>query len=74
MASNIRLNYHYEKEKDDNLFYNNYSSFYKDPKESLGYIVEFDNVDKNKNTELHFNKLIKQVDSYSLSDEIKLAD
>ena len=75
MASNIRLNYHYEKEKDDNLFYNNnYSSFYKDPKESLGYIVEFNNFEKNKNAELHFNKIIKQVDNYKLSDEIKLAD
>jgi hypothetical protein len=75
MASNIRLNYHYEKEKDDNLYYNNnYSSFYKDPKESLGYIVELNNVEKNKNAELRFNKIIKQVDNYKLSDEIKLAD
>ena len=73
MASNIRLNYHYEKEKDDTLFYNNnYSCFYKDPKESLGYIVEFNNVEGNKNAELHLNKIIKQVDNYKLSDEIKL--
>lgn len=75
MASNMFLNYHYEKNKEDNIFYNNkYSSFYKDPKESLGYIVEFNNVEKDKNVELHFNELIKDVDHYKLSDEIKLTD
>jgi hypothetical protein len=79
MASNLRLSYHYDKDIDkenrDYVFYDNNSvSFYKDPKEALGYIVEFNNVEKSKNAELHFNKLIKQADNYNLADEIKLGN
>lgn len=75
MVSNIDMNYQYIEGQDENNFYNNDNvSFYKDKKASLGYIVEFDNVKKDKGVELSFNKLIKHVDRYKLADEIKLSN
>lgn len=46
--------------------------FYKNPKDSLSYVVEFDNVKKDKILELHFDSLIKQIDKYKVGDEIQL--
>lgn len=75
MANNMSIHYQYIKDKTDNVFYdNNNMSFYKDPKESLGYIIEFSNVANDKDVDLIFNKLITQVDKYKLSDEIKLSN
>ncbi|BCZ47849.1 hypothetical protein psyc5s11_39160 [Clostridium gelidum] len=75
MVSNIDMNYQYIKGNKDNVFYDNDNvSFYKDQKESLGYIVEFDNVEKDKIVELSFNTIIKNADKYKLENEIKLSN
>lgn len=74
MASSIYANYKYIKEEKYHDFYKYANmSFYKDPKEALGYIVELDNVKKDKVVELGFDTLIKYVDRYKIEDEIKLA-
>lgn len=73
MASNVHPHYHYEKGKTDNVYYDtNNMSFYKDPKEALGYIIELNKVDKDKSVEVSFDEIIKQADKYTLEDEIKL--
>ncbi|BCZ46005.1 hypothetical protein psyc5s11_20720 [Clostridium gelidum] len=73
MASNLNLNYEYVKGQKNNTFYNNQAiCIYKDPKDSLGYIVEFYNVQKDKSTNLYLDPMIKQVNMYKLGDEIKL--
>lgn len=74
MASSIYANYKYIKEEKYHDFYKAANmSFYKDPKEALGYIVELDNVKKDNIVELGFDTLIKYVDRYKIEDEIKLA-
>jgi len=74
MASNIYANYQYIKEEKYHDFYKAFNmSFYKDPKEAFGYILELDNVKKDKVVELSFDTLIKYVDRYKIEDEIKLA-
>jgi hypothetical protein len=74
MASNMSMHYKYVKDSNDNVFFDNNSnmSFYKDSKESLGYVIEFNNVIKDKEVDLNFTPLMKQVDKYKLSDEVKL--
>lgn len=47
-------------------------SFYKNPKDSLGYIVEFDNVPKYNSIDLSFDEIIKQIDKYTIGDETQL--
>ncbi|MBA8980846.1 hypothetical protein [Clostridium saccharobutylicum] len=56
--------YGYESEKN--------MSFYKDQDNSLGYIVEFDNLEKDKKMELNFDYAIKEIDKYKIDDEIQL--
>ena len=74
MASSIYANYQYIKEEKYHDFYKAFNmSFYKDPKEAFGYILELDNVKKDKVVELSFDTLIKYVDRYKIEDEIKLA-
>ena len=73
MASNLNVHYEYVKGQKNNTFYNNKDiCIYKDPKDSLGYIVEFYNVQKDKETKLNLDPMIKQVNMYKLGDEIKL--
>lgn len=73
MASNMRIHYQMSQENDDMLYYNNSNvSFYKDPKESLGYIVEFDNVQKGKSVDADISRIIKQADKYDLEDEVQI--
>jgi hypothetical protein len=73
IASNLSLHYEYVKGKNDNSFYRDENVVcYKDSKEKFGYIVEFNNVEKEKKTELSFEGLIKNIDRYKLMDEIKL--
>lgn len=73
IASNLSLNYEYVKGKNNNSFYRDENVvYYKDSKEKLGYIVEFNNVEKDKKAELSFEQLIKYIDKYKLEDEIKL--
>lgn len=73
IASNLSLHYEYVEGKNDNSFYRDENVVcYKDSKEKLGYIVEFNNVEKGKKAELSFDQLIKYIDKYKLEDEIKL--
>lgn len=73
MASNMNIFYKNIKEQNDNLFYNNTDvSLYKDPKDTLGYIVEFDNVKKDATVELSFDSTISHAERYSLGNEVKL--
>lgn len=46
-------------------------SFYKDPKDALGYVVEFDNVEKDKALELGLENNIKQIDRYKVGKEMQ---
>ncbi|MZK49164.1 DUF4179 domain-containing protein [Clostridium beijerinckii] len=76
IASNISLNYNHVKgQKDATIYhYNRFVSFYKDPKDSLGYIVEFDNVDKDKAATLNISYMLKEISMYKMGDEIKLSN
>lgn len=49
-------------------------TFYKDPKDTLGYIVEFPNVKKDKAMTLYFDNLISQIDKYTLGNEVTLTE
>lgn len=76
MASNIYMNYHIEEGKFDRSSYyggNNNVSFYKDSKNALGYVVEFNNVEKDKAVNLNLNCMIKQIDRYKVGEEIKIS-
>ncbi|BCZ47848.1 hypothetical protein psyc5s11_39150 [Clostridium gelidum] len=76
MASNMFMYYNLG---DDKLGYNNIydsrsnMSFYKDSKDAIGYIVEFNNVDKDKTVELDFEGMIKQIDKFKVGDEIQIS-
>lgn len=74
MATNIEMHYQHIEGQNNNVFYNSddNKSFYKDPKESLGYIVEYENVEKDKGVDLILDSIIKNIDRYKLEDEIKL--
>ena len=76
IASNISLNYNHVKgQKDATIYhYNRFVSFYKDPKDSLGYIVEFDNVDNDKAATLNISYMLKEISMYKMGDEIKLSN
>lgn len=77
MASNMFL---YYKTDDEHSRYfdmyrnKNYMSFYKDSNNALGYVVEFDNVDKDKAIELSVSSEIKQIDKYKLGAEVQLSN
>jgi hypothetical protein len=70
------LNYNHVKgQKDATIYhYNRFVSFYKDPKDSLGYIVEFDNVDNDKAATLNISYMLKEISMYKMGDEIKLSN
>jgi hypothetical protein len=75
MATTMSL---YPKFEEGKVSYDDYNSmenmsFYKDPKDSLGYIVEFDNVPKDKSMDLNFDEIIKQIDKYTIGNEIQLS-
>lgn len=74
MASTMCI---YPKIEEGKTVYYNYisqknMSFYKDPDDSLGYIVEFDNLERDKKLELNFDYGIKEIDKYKIDDEIQL--
>lgn len=76
MASNIYMNYHVEEGEFDRSSYydgNDNVSFYKDSKNALGYVVEFNNVEKDKVVNLNLNCMIKQIDRYKVGEEIKIS-
>lgn len=76
MASNMFMYYNVGEDK---LGYNNiydssrHMTFYKDSKDALGYVVEFDNVEKDKAIDLDFESMIKQIDKYKVGDEIQIS-
>lgn len=73
MASNLEAYYQSKEGENDHNFYDSENvSFYKDPKDTLGYIVEFENVEKDKAVELGFDNIIKYSNRYKLENEIKL--
>ena len=47
--------------------------FYKDPKDSLGYIIEFSNTKKDKPMEFNFDNLIKLADKFTIGNEAQLS-
>lgn len=75
MASSMNMYYKFVEGQVDSVNYesDNYMSFYKDPNDTLGYIVEFDNVEKDKALELNFSDNIKQIDRYKVCNEIQLS-
>lgn len=75
MASNMRMYYQFVEGQTNYSNYqsDSYMSFYKDPKDALGYIVEFNNVEKDKAFELSFENHIKQIDRYKVGKEIQVA-
>ncbi|WP_160690401.1 DUF4179 domain-containing protein [Clostridium sp. C2-6-12] len=74
LASNMRMYYKFGEDTTNYSYYDGdkYMSFYKDPKEAFGYIVEFDNVEKDKVLELSVDSNIKLIDRYKVGQEIKL--
>lgn len=75
MASNMRMYYKFTEDTNNYINYDseNYMSFYKDPKEALGYIVEFDNIEKDKALALDIDSNIKLINRYKAGEEIKLS-
>ncbi len=75
MASNMNIYYQFVEGQVNYSNYqsDNYMSFYKDSKDALGYIVEFDNVEKDKALELNFRDNIKQIDRYKIGNEIQVS-
>ena len=74
MAGTMDLNPQFEAGK---VGYDRYNSeanktVYKDSKDSLGYVVEFDNLEKNKNMELNFDYIIKEIDKFEIGNEVQL--
>jgi len=77
MASNMSLYYNTEDENSkyfDMYANNSYMSFYKDSNDALGYVAEFNNVDKDKAIELSFSYQIKQIDKYKIGTEVQLSN
>ncbi|OOM74605.1 hypothetical protein [Clostridium sp. BL-8] len=77
MASTMRLYPTIEDVKANHYysFYENEEnmSFYKDTNDSLGYIVEFDNLDKDKRLELGLDFTIKEIDKFQIGNEVNLS-
>jgi|GEM_PF-5574651 len=68
----------YYKFVEGKVNYSNYQSdnsmiFYKDQKDAFGYIIEFDNVEKDKAFELNFGYDIKQINRYKVGSEIQVS-
>jgi len=77
MASNMFAYYNLENGQlgyNDMYDYNKNSCFYKDSKDNLGYVVEFDNVDKDKIVDLDFESMIKQIDKFKIGSEIQVTN
>ncbi|NFT07483.1 MULTISPECIES: DUF4179 domain-containing protein [unclassified Clostridium] len=75
MANNMYMNYEFDDYNvglNDMYDWNKYMSFYKDKNEDFGYIVEFNNVDKDKILNLDIYSAISQIDRFKLGNEINL--
>lgn len=75
MAGSMSIHYKYEEGKEDDSYYDGNKNvvFYKDSKEALGYIVEFNDVQNDKTVEIGYNNLMKQIDKFKIGDEIQIA-
>jgi hypothetical protein len=75
MASNMNMYYQNEEDKKNQIRYDSNSSmsFYKDSKDKLGYVVEFDNVEKDKVVNLNIDNMVKQIDKFEIGDEIQIS-
>ena len=75
MASSMNMYYSFVEGQINYVNYDsdNYMSFYKNPNDALGYIVEFDNAEKDKALELGFENNIKQIDRYKVGTEIQIS-
>ncbi|NFT92088.1 DUF4179 domain-containing protein [Clostridium botulinum] len=76
MASNMYMNYEFDDYNvglNDMYDWNKYMSFYKDKNEDFGYIVEFNNVDKDKILNLDIYSAISQIDKFKLGNEVELS-
>lgn len=76
IASNVDMYYQFTEDQVNYRNYDSdsYTSFYKDPNNDLGYIVEFDNVEKDKAINLAvYNRSIQLIDKYKISDEIQVS-
>ena len=71
----MMMYYKFEEDTKNYVHYDDeeYMSFYKDPKEAVGYIVEFNNVEKDIALELSVDSNIKLIDRYKVGQEIKLS-
>lgn len=76
MASSMNMYYQFVEGQVNSFNYNSddYMSFYKNPNDELGYVVEFDNLEKDKGLELYFSDNIKLIDRYKVGDEIKISE
>ncbi len=73
MACNTNIHYENADGKVDGIYYDNRNvSFYKDANKVFGYILQFNNVEKDKPVALDVDKTIKQADKFKLEDEVKL--
>lgn len=75
MASSMSMYYHFTEGQ---VYYSNYDSdknmsFYKDPNVALGYIVEFNNVEKDKALDIISRDNIEQIDRYNIGSEIQIS-
>ncbi|WP_270563898.1 DUF4179 domain-containing protein [Clostridium beijerinckii] len=75
MASSMSMYYNFTEGQ---VYYSNYDSdknmsFYKDPNVALGYIVEFNNVEKDKALDIISRDNIEQIDRYNLGSKIQIS-
>ncbi|MVX65466.1 DUF4179 domain-containing protein [Clostridium chromiireducens] len=75
MASSMSIYYQFVEGQTNYTDYDSdkYMSFYKDPNDALGYIVEFNDVKKDKALELIFRENIEQIDRYNIGNEIQVS-
>lgn len=72
------MNIKYAAQNSNSKYSLNYDSskhmrFYKDSKDAFGYVVEFDNVEKDKVLELESENIISQIDKFTVGNEIKIS-
>lgn len=77
LASNMSMYYQFEENKVNYSNYDSdsYMSFYKDPNDTLGYIVEFDNVEKDKAVDVCVQNIeLQLIDRYKIGNEIQVSE
>lgn len=66
MASNLLIECNnYDKEAN--------MSYYKDAKTNLGYVVEFNNLEKNNPVSIKFNYLINKIEKFTIGSEVQIS-